>query len=111
MGLFFADKKPAAPGPGGAHPRQTLAHGQVTPREFRNDVMGRLRRDGLDEHDRQLVEATAGGFLDRDPNGDIGMSARETREFVAHLEKERRHIGLEPRDIQRISDALDKSLE
>lgn len=108
MGLFFADKKPAAPGPGLSHPKSHL-HGQVTPREFNRDVMGRLRQSGLSEHDRDIVRASAAGFLDKEVNGDIGMSVREKEEFVEHLGKER-SLGLDQRDIDRIDQALDKSL-
>jgi hypothetical protein len=73
--------------------------------------MSRLRQSGMSEHDREIVQASAGGFLDKEPNGDIGMTARETGEFIEHLEREGGRIGLEPRDIQRVSDALNKSLE
>lgn len=109
MGLFFSDKKPAAPGPGISHSKPHMS-GQVTPREFRLDVMGRLRQRGMSQHDRDIVEATAAGFLDKEPNGGVGMTYREKQEFVEHLDRDRTRIGLDHTDIDRISDALDKSL-
>ena len=122
MGLFFMDKKPSSGNQSGKN-RQFASvppdererpkphtSGQVTPREFRLNVVGRWRRSGLSQHDIDMAKNAAAGFLDKDPSGGIGMNYREKGEFVDHLKEDAHRLGLDKKDIARIDEALDQSL-
>lgn len=107
MALFFPSSKPK---PSAASSRPAPhAYGHVTKRELERDVLGRLRREGLNERERAIVEATAEGHLDQQGLSS-GMTFREKEEMMGELREDARKLGLENKDLDRIDDALNRSL-
>lgn len=84
-------------------------YGQVTPREFDREVMARLRQTGMSRRKRDVIHATAQGYLD-DDHRRHGMSAGEVGEFMESISEEASHLKLAPKDIERLDDAVHKSL-
>ncbi|MFZ1626736.1 MAG: hypothetical protein WAT81_02975 [Candidatus Moraniibacteriota bacterium] len=108
MALFIPSKKPATPASSAPTPH---TYGHVTRREFDCDVLGQLRRDGLNKQERQIVESAAAGHMDSQGGlSSKGMSYREKEEFVEELRDGARELGLEAKDVERIDDALNRAL-
>ncbi len=107
MSLFFPSSKPKPMVPSsGPEPR---SYGHVTKRELEKEVLGRLRRDGLNERERAIVEAAAEGHLDQQ-GLTRGMNLREKEELMGELREDATKLGLEREDISRIDDAFNRSL-
>lgn len=108
MSLFFPSKpKSSVPSSGSTTPH---AYGHVTKRELERDVLGRLRRDGLNDRERAIVEAAAGGHMDKQGFMSTGMDFHEKEELVKELREDAGKLGLEHKDIDRIDDALNRAL-
>lgn len=107
MSLFFPSSKPKPMvTPSSPAPR---AYGHVTKRELEKDVLGRLRRDGLNERERAIVETAAEGHMDAQ-GLTRGMNLREKEEFMGELREDAGKLGLERKDLDRIDDAFNRAL-
>ncbi|TXH07910.1 MAG: hypothetical protein E6Q06_01210 [Candidatus Moraniibacteriota bacterium] len=107
MSLFFPSSKPKpSVSSSGVTPR---AYGHVTKRELEKDVLGRLRREGLNERERAIVEAAAEGHMDQQGLS-RGMNLREKEEFMGELREDAAKLGLEHKDLDRIDDAFNRAL-
>ncbi len=107
MGLFFPSK-PSTP-PASSHPTPHT-YGHVTKRELEKDVMGRLRRDGLNEQERTIVGAAAAGHMDKQGFMSSGMNHGEKEEMMADLRHDASKLHLEPKDLDKIDDAFNRAL-
>jgi hypothetical protein len=106
MSLFFPSSKPKPSLSSGPAPRD---YGHVTKRELEKEVLGRLRRDGLNERERAIVEAAAEGHMDQQGLS-RGMNLREKEELMGELREDAGKLGLERKDIDRIDDAFNRAL-
>lgn len=106
MSLFFPSSKPKPSVSSGPAPR---AYGHVTKQELQKDVLGRLRRDGLNERERAIVETAAEGHMDAQGLS-RGMNLREKEEFMGELREDAGKLGLERKDLDRIDDAFNRAL-
>jgi len=86
-------------------------NGLVTDRELTHEVMADLRRKGVSEHDRKIIEAATSGYRDKNGFGSRGIDSREKQELIKTLEQERRGLGLSQTDVRKVDAALDDALE
>ncbi len=107
MALFFPSKKPVMP----ETPAKPAGHtyGHINRRELTHDVLGRLRREGLNERERAIVEAAAEGHMDKQGSSN-GMNYKEKEEFISELREDALKLGLERKDVDRIDDAFNRAL-
>ncbi len=120
MSVFFPVKKPVLPPTNTSHishggsPSHSSHHnenGLVTDRELTHEVMAELRRRGVSEHDRTIIEAAASGFRDANGFSSKGIDAREKEELVNTLAHDRRNLGLSETNVKQVDAALDHALE
>ena len=105
MALFIPSKKPAAPESSKPH-----SYGHVTANELKKDVLGSLRRGGLNPQERAIVETAAEGHMDSQGFSSKGMDYREKEALIAELREDATKLGLERKDIDRIDDAFNRAL-
>ena len=108
MSLFFPSKKPSVP-PTSSHPTPH-ASGHITKRELERDVMGRLRRAGLNEEERAAVGAVASGHMDHQGFMSSGMDAGEKDKLMEELHEVAPKLHIENEDLPKIDDALNRSM-
>ncbi len=108
MSLFFPTPKPRVPSASSSPTPH--AYGHVTDRELKKDVMGRLRRAGLNTEERAIVEAAASGHMDKQGFMSSGMDAHEKETMMEELHKEASRLHIEKEDLPKIDDAFNRSL-
>lgn len=115
MGIFFSDKKASTSddpdsfirGAGG-NPDDRPRWGKITPTEFRNHAMRRLRQK-LGMRKASIIETAVHGNLE-EGGRQHGMDVAELDETMETLSEERHHLGLTKENLTATKEILEKDL-